>query len=57
LPTVIGCPDCEDGGEESLTIVSAGQFHSVHFEYGEAIRQAQPLLDRVRALRTRLTPE
>ncbi len=57
LPPVIGCPDCADGGAESLTIASAGKSRSVSFEYGATIEQAQPLLDRVRALRTRMTPE
>jgi hypothetical protein len=57
LPPVIGCPDCADGGAESLTIVESGESRSVSFEYGAAIEQAQPLLDRVRALRTKMTPE
>ena len=57
LPPVIGCPDCADGGAESLTIASADGSRSVSFEYGAAIEPAQPLLDRVRALRTRMTPE
>jgi hypothetical protein len=56
LPPVIGCPDCADGGAESLTIVGADQ-RSISFDHGAAIVQAQPLLDRVRALRERLTPE
>ncbi len=57
LPSVIGCPDCADGGAESLTVNGSGASRSVSFEHGAAIAQAQPLLDRVRALRTRLTPE
>ena len=57
LPPLIGCPDCADGGAESLTIVAAGQPQSVAFEFNASIAQAQPLLERVRALRTRLTPE
>ncbi len=54
LPERIGCPDCADGGAESLAI-NGGR--SVTFDYGASIAQAQPLLDRVRALRQRLTPE
>lgn len=56
LPEVIGCPDCADGGAESLTITRTNQTQTVTFEHGAAIAQAQPLLDRVRALRERLTP-
>jgi len=56
LPPTIGCPDCADGGAESLTIAAAGEPRTVQFEYGATIPQAQPLLERVRALRTRLTP-
>ncbi|MGE0044307.1 MAG: hypothetical protein AB7J28_11385 [Hyphomonadaceae bacterium] len=57
LPDVIGCPDCADGGAESLTIESSGAPRTVTFEHGATISQAQTLLERVRALRTRLTPE
>lgn len=56
LPPVIGCPDCADGGAESLTIARGGETHSVSFDHGATVAAAQPLLDRVRALRTRLTP-
>lgn len=56
LPPVIGCPDCADGGAESLTIEGAGEAQSISFEYGAAVAQAAPLLERVRALRARLTP-
>jgi hypothetical protein len=54
LPPVIGCPDCADGGAESLTINGAP---TVSFDFGASIAQAQPLLERVRALRARMTPE
>ncbi len=57
LHETIGCPDCADGGAESLTIVGAGDPRTINFDHGAAIAQAQPLLDRVRALRTRLTPQ
>ena len=56
LPPVIGCPDCADGGAESLTI-EGGQPQTVSFEHNASIAQAAPLLERVRALRTRLTPQ
>lgn len=57
LPSTIGCPDCADGGAESLSIEAASETHTINFEHNAAIPQAQALLDRVRALRTRLTPQ
>lgn len=54
LPATIGCPDCADGGAESLTINGAP---TVTFDYGASLAEAQPLLDRVRALRARMMPE
>ena len=56
LPPVIGCPDCADGGAESLTINAAKPGRTVSFGYGADLPEAQKLLDRVRALRTKLTP-
>jgi hypothetical protein len=56
LPPVIGCPDCADGGAESLTIQGDGQAQTIAFEFNASVPQAAPLLERVRALRTRLTP-
>ncbi|GAM97458.1 hypothetical protein U91I_01084 [alpha proteobacterium U9-1i] len=56
LPDVIGCPDCADGGAETLTINGAGS-ETVTFDHGATVPQAQPLLDRVRALRERLMPK
>ena len=57
LPAVIGCPDCADGGAESLTIVRPDGAQTISFDYGADIAQAQPLLERVRALRARMTPK
>jgi hypothetical protein len=57
LPERIGCPDCADGGAESLTIVGPGRNKTVTFDHGAALAEAQPLLDRVRALRTRMMPK
>jgi hypothetical protein len=54
LPERIGCPDCADGGAESLTIEGPGRAKTITFDHGAAIAEAQPLLDRVRALRTRM---
>ena len=54
LPPVIGCPDCADGGAESLSINGE---RAVTFDFNASVAQAQPLLERVRALRSRMTPE
>lgn len=54
LPDRIGCPDCADGGAETLTIVGPGRNKTVAFDYGATIAEVQPLLDRVRALRARM---
>lgn len=56
LPATVGCPDCADGGAEGLTVEGPGGFESVSLEFRAAIPQAQPLLDRVRAIRDRLMP-
>jgi hypothetical protein len=57
LPEAVGCPDCADGGAERLTVEGPGGAESVSLEFRASIPQAQPLLNRVRALRERLTPE
>lgn len=57
LPDVIGCPDCADGGAESIEIFGPGVRKSVKFDHGANVPQLQPLLDRVRALRMQLTPK
>lgn len=36
LDSVIGCPDCADGGAEWVEIKSGGKSHKVVFEYGRA---------------------
>jgi hypothetical protein len=56
LPPVIGCPDCAVGGAESLIIEGPGGAEEIKFDHGATIEPAQPLLERVRALRTKLTP-
>lgn len=56
LPEVIGCPDCADGGAESLSIETAAGTQSVKFEYGATVEALMPLLDRVRKLREKLMP-
>ncbi len=57
VPDVVGCPDCADGGAEGLTIESASVAESVSLEFRADLPAAQPLLNRVRALRDELTPQ
>ncbi len=57
LPDVIGCPDCADGGAESLSVVGPGGTKTVKFDHGAGVEALQPLLDRVRELRAKLTPK
>lgn len=56
LPDTVGCPDCADGGAERLSVERAAAAESVALEFRASIPEAQPLLDRVRAIRDRLMP-
>lgn len=56
LPDTVGCPDCADGGAEGLSVERAAGAESVAVEFRASIPEAQPLLDRVRAIRDRLMP-
>jgi len=58
LPDVIGCPDCADGGAESLAIVRDGQGapRTITFDFNGEVAGADPLLDRIRTIRARLSP-
>jgi hypothetical protein len=56
VPNVVGCPDCADGGAETLTIEGPSGAESVSLEFRAQLPAAQALLDRVRALREELTP-
>lgn len=57
VPDVLGCPDCADGGAESLVVVADGWSRRITFEYGANVPELEPLLSRVRALRERADPE
>ena len=57
LPAVLGCPDCADGGAESVEVVADGWSRAITFEYQAPAAQLQPLVDRVRAIRQRLHRE
>ena len=56
LPETLGCPDCADGGAESIEVIGADWRKSVTFEFGATIPELQPLLERVRTLRSRFPP-
>lgn len=56
LPETIGCPDCADGGAESLAVSGTSGEKLVNFDHGADITELQPLLTRVREIRIRLTP-
>ena len=53
LPDTIGCPDCADGGAESLQVNGSDWQEKITFEYNKPVDGVQSLLDRVRALRQR----
>jgi hypothetical protein len=53
VPLTVGCPDCADGGAESLEVVGADWQRRVTFDFDARMPELQPLLDRVRALRQR----
>jgi hypothetical protein len=57
LPPVIGCPDCADGGAETLTVVADGAERTVTFEYNARLDALEPLLGRMRSLTERLRPD
>lgn len=54
LAPVIGCPDCADGGAESLSVALEDEQRSVQFEYNAPVAQLEPLLGTMRALVARL---
>lgn len=58
LPETIGCPDCADGGAESLAIVRDGQGapRTITFDFNGDVAGADPLLQRIRTIRARLSP-
>ncbi len=57
LPSVIGCPDCADGGAETLTVVfTDGSSTTVTFEYNQAVPGIESVMDQLRAIRNALNP-
>lgn len=53
LDTVIGCPDCADGGGEWIEVETDGKRRKVTFEHGATIPSIAPLLEKVRAIRAK----
>lgn len=51
MDSVIGCPDCADGGAEWLEITSAGVKKRVTFEYGKAPLQFKNLIEKLNKLK------
>lgn len=48
LDSVIGCPDCADGGAEWIEIVEEEKSHKVTFEYMDAPAEMSPYIDTIR---------
>jgi len=53
LDTIIGCPDCADGGAEWIEVTDAGYHKKVTFEFGKSLPYIQQLVDRLRAAEER----
>ena len=51
VATVLGCPDCTDGGAEYIEIEVDGQKHRVTFPYGKTIPGFETLVDTLRTQR------
>ena len=56
LPPVIGCPDCADGGAETLTVGAEDEQRTLTFEYNARLDELEPLLGQMRSLMERLRP-
>jgi hypothetical protein len=57
LPDVVGCPDCADGGAESLRVAFGdGQADAVTFEYGDDVAGIAAVVDALREIRASFGP-
>jgi hypothetical protein len=57
LPDVVGCPDCADGGAESLKVAFGdGRSEEVTFEYGADVAGIEALVDVLREIRLAFDP-
>src|SRR6185295_14271553 len=50
LDSVIGCPDCADGGAEWVTVETEGKDRKVLFEYGKGLQGLEGFLFRLHRL-------
>ena len=48
LPSKVGCPDCDDGGEEWIEIGTKDKIHKVRFEYRHKIESLNGLLEQLK---------
>jgi hypothetical protein len=51
LQATYGCPDCADGGAESITYQNGAVSKTVVFEFGNPPDELRPLADTLRAIR------
>jgi heat shock protein HslJ/predicted secreted protein len=51
MDEVYGCPDCDDGGAEWVTMTLSGRIETVKFEYGAKLEPLAELLELLRAVR------
>jgi hypothetical protein len=57
LPEVVGCPDCADGGAESVAVTFGdGAVERVTFEYRDDVDGIEALVDALREIRTSFDP-
>ena len=50
LPETTGCPDCADGGAESISITENGKTYKRTFEFGNAPKSIQDLVVKLRMI-------
>ncbi len=55
LDSIIGCPDCADGGSEWVSIESKGTVRKVTFENGAKIAPIDALVTKLRTIRATFT--
>lgn len=53
LDSIIGCPDCADGGGEWIEVRKGEQTRRIVFQHGASIAPIAGLLEKVRAMRAR----
>lgn len=56
VASVIGCPDCADGGAESLSVTAEGRTRTVTFEYDAQVAALEPLLGQMRSVMATTRP-